>query len=50
MLAPEAAAGELERTVKDLGFHGVLVNGATEQSGTKKSGALWQPRPGKPIL
>ncbi len=30
MLAPEAAADELERTVKDLGFHGVLVNGATE--------------------
>src|ERR1700679_3688474 len=29
MLAPEAAADELERTVKDLGFHGVLVNGAT---------------------
>ena len=30
MLAPEAAADELERTVKDLCFHGVLVNGATE--------------------
>jgi predicted TIM-barrel fold metal-dependent hydrolase len=30
MLAPEAAAIELERTVKDLGFHGVLVNGATD--------------------
>jgi hypothetical protein len=30
MLAPEAAADELERAVKDLGFHGVLVNGATE--------------------
>jgi len=30
MLAPEAAAVELERTVKDLGFHGVLVNGATD--------------------
>jgi predicted TIM-barrel fold metal-dependent hydrolase len=30
MLAPEAAARELERAVKDLGFHGVLVNGATE--------------------
>jgi len=30
MLAPEAAADELERTVKDLGFHGVLVNGATD--------------------
>ena len=29
MLAPEAAADELERTVKELGFHGVLVNGAT---------------------
>jgi uncharacterized protein len=30
MLAPEKAADELERTVKDLGFHGVLVNGATD--------------------
>jgi uncharacterized protein len=30
MLAPGAAADELERTVRDLGFHGVLVNGATE--------------------
>jgi uncharacterized protein len=30
MLAPEAAADELERTVKQLGFHGVLVNGATD--------------------
>jgi len=30
LLAPEAAADELERTVKDLGFHGVLVNGATD--------------------
>jgi predicted TIM-barrel fold metal-dependent hydrolase len=30
MLAAEAAADELERTVKDLGFHGVLVNGATD--------------------
>ena len=30
MLAPEAAADELERTVKDLGFHGVLVNGAVD--------------------
>jgi predicted TIM-barrel fold metal-dependent hydrolase len=30
MLAPEAAADELERTVRDLGFHGVLVNGATD--------------------
>jgi uncharacterized protein len=30
MLAPEAAATELERAVKDLGFHGVLVNGATD--------------------
>jgi uncharacterized protein len=30
MLAPEAAAGELERAVKELGFHGVLVNGATD--------------------
>jgi hypothetical protein len=29
MLAPDAAADELERTVKQLGFHGVLVNGAT---------------------
>ena len=30
MLAPEAAADELERTVKRLGFVGVLVNGATD--------------------
>ena len=30
MLAPEAAADELERTVRDLGFHGVLVNGPTD--------------------
>ena len=30
MLAPEAAADELERAVRDLGFHGVLVNGATD--------------------
>jgi uncharacterized protein len=29
MLAPEAAADELTRTVRELGFHGVLVNGAT---------------------
>jgi hypothetical protein len=29
MLAPEAAAVELQRTVNDLGFHGALVNGAT---------------------
>ncbi len=30
MLTPAAAADELERTAKDLGFHGVLVNGATD--------------------
>jgi predicted TIM-barrel fold metal-dependent hydrolase len=30
MLAPEAAADELERAVKQLGFCGVLVNGATD--------------------
>jgi hypothetical protein len=30
LLAPEAAADELQRTVKDFGFHGVLVNGATD--------------------
>lgn len=30
LLAPEAAADELERAVKQLGFHGVLVNGATD--------------------
>jgi len=30
MLAPEAAADELERSVRDLGFHGVLVNGAVD--------------------
>ena len=28
--SPEAAALELERAVKTLGFHGVLVNGATD--------------------
>jgi len=30
LLAPDAAADELERTVKELGFHGVLVNGPTD--------------------
>ena len=30
LLAPEAAAAELERAVRDLGFHGALVNGATD--------------------
>jgi predicted TIM-barrel fold metal-dependent hydrolase len=30
MLAPDAAANELERAVKQLGFHGALVNGATD--------------------
>ncbi len=30
MLAPDAAADECERTVKHLGFHGALVNGATD--------------------
>ena len=30
MLAPGAAADELERTVRQLGFHGALVNGATD--------------------
>ena len=30
LLEPDAAAAELERTVKELGFHGVLVNGATD--------------------
>jgi predicted TIM-barrel fold metal-dependent hydrolase len=30
LLAPDAAAGELERTVRQLGFHGALVNGATD--------------------
>ncbi len=30
LLAPEAAADELQRSVKELGFHGVLVNGATD--------------------
>ena len=30
LLSPDAAAEELQRTVKDLGFHGVLVNGATD--------------------
>lgn len=30
MLAPDAAADELDRCVSALGFHGVLVNGATD--------------------
>ena len=30
LLAPKAAADELRRSVKELGFHGVLVNGATD--------------------
>jgi hypothetical protein len=30
LLAPDAAALELHRTVTQLGFHGVLVNGATD--------------------
>jgi predicted TIM-barrel fold metal-dependent hydrolase len=30
LLSPDAAAVELERCVKELGFHGVLVNGATD--------------------
>lgn len=30
LLSPDAAADELERTVSQLGFHGVLVNGATD--------------------
>jgi predicted TIM-barrel fold metal-dependent hydrolase len=30
MLVPEAAADELERTVKDLGFRGLLANGPTD--------------------
>jgi len=30
MLAPEAAADELERAATHLGFHGALVNGATD--------------------
>ena len=29
LLLPDAAADELHRTVTDLGFHGLLVNGAT---------------------
>jgi predicted TIM-barrel fold metal-dependent hydrolase len=30
MRAPDAAAKELERSIKSLGFHGVLINGTTE--------------------
>jgi len=30
LLSPEAAADELQRAVEHLGFHGVLVNGATD--------------------
>ena len=44
LLAPEAAADELERTVKDLGFHGVLVNGATD--GRFLDDPAFEPDPG----
>lgn len=30
MHSPDAAADELERTIEDLGFHGLLVNGPTD--------------------
>jgi uncharacterized protein len=30
MRMPEAAADELERTVKDFGFHGAMINGTTD--------------------
>jgi predicted TIM-barrel fold metal-dependent hydrolase len=30
LFSPDAAAAELERSVRTLGFHGVLVNGATD--------------------
>jgi predicted TIM-barrel fold metal-dependent hydrolase len=30
MLSPDAAAEELSRAVKELGFHGALINGTTE--------------------
>ena len=30
MQSPDACAGELARAVKDLGFHGAMVNGTTE--------------------
>lgn len=30
MMTPEAAAEELERAVRELGFHGALINGATD--------------------
>lgn len=30
MMSPEACAAELERCVKDLGFHGALINGTTD--------------------
>jgi uncharacterized protein len=30
MRSPDAAADELERTIRDLGFRGVLINGLTE--------------------
>jgi predicted TIM-barrel fold metal-dependent hydrolase len=41
MLAPEPAADELERTVKQLGFCGALVNGATD--GRFLDGAAFEP-------
>jgi predicted TIM-barrel fold metal-dependent hydrolase len=41
LLSPDAAATELERAVKDLGFHGVLVNGATD--GRFLDDAMYEP-------
>src|SRR5258708_18413861 len=30
MCSPQAAADELERAVRDLGFHGAMINGTTK--------------------
>jgi uncharacterized protein len=41
MLSPDAAADELERTVKDLGFRGLLTNGPT--NGRFLDDAIFEP-------
>lgn len=41
MLSPDAAADELERTVKDFGFRGLLVNGPTD--GRFLDGPMFEP-------
>ena len=43
--APAAAADELERTVRDLGFKGALINGLTERQVSRRSGFRADPCP-----